>query len=94
MNTHDVIVEKAQTLTDQQIMDAITEIDQQLAAVSPVRELIEHEGRTLRLVRAALYSTLEHRYPHTDHMMTAWAEDLNGNRTYTEALFDAIKAGA
>lgn len=43
-----------------------------------------------RLVRAAMFQTLEARFPAVEPVMNEWAEDLEATTTYAQALAAAI----
>ena len=43
-----------------------------------------------RTVRAAMFQTLEARFPAVDPIMDAWADDLEATTTYAQALTAAI----
>lgn len=43
-----------------------------------------------RAVRAAMFQTLEARFPAVDPIMDAWADDLEATTTYAQALTAAI----
>lgn len=43
-----------------------------------------------RLVRAAMFQTLEARFPAVEPIMNQWAEDLESTTTYAQALAAAV----
>lgn len=87
MNSLDTAASKFDTL---QIIDAILHIDQTLNTVDRVSD----EARTLREIRASLYSTLEARFPHVEAVLEAWSMNVEDERTYTEALLEAVRQAA
>lgn len=54
--------------------------------------LLDHDHATPdeRIVRAAMFETLEARYPAVDPIMEAWTLDLDNTLTYAQALTHAI----
>lgn len=80
----------AAALTTQAIIDAILHTDQTLNTVDRVSD----EARTLREIRASLYSTLEARFPHVEAVLEDWAMNVEDERTYTEVLLDAVRQAA
>lgn len=92
MTAHDAIVAKCSTMSDDQIADCILEINRQHDAMSTADRLMGDEAATLRLVRGAMLSVLEARYPWLDEILETWVEDATDDREYSQVVFDALSA--
>ena len=77
------ICEAASTSSDDQIMEAISKIEEELETLKG------DAGYAHRTVRAGLYEVLENRYPLLSEILDAWVE-AGDDRTYTEVIVDAL----
>ncbi len=93
MNIIDTLAAKASTLSDEHVCDVILETEDQLAEIS-ADDRAGNQAQSLRLVRAAMLTVLERRYPFLDAILEAWSESLTDDRTYTQVVFDALNAEA
>lgn len=88
MTAIDTITAAAASHSDQMIADSIRLID---ATLETIADRASEEARTYRMIRAALYSAIETRYPHVIAALDEWATDPEGSdsRSYTEVLLGA-----
>lgn len=88
MTAMESLVAAVSTRSDQLLADSIRLIDATLASIDPAGD----EARAQRMVRAAIYQTLEARHSHVDAALEAWANLDYGvdNRTYSEVLLGAL----
>ncbi len=78
MTILDTLRAKTDTMPTDTLLEAVALLDK--------AETTEDE----RIVRAAMFETIEARFPAVEPIMEAWALDLDSTATYAQALAAAI----
>lgn len=83
------IADRCSTMSAAEVADLIIETDKQLDAIT---DKASDDTGALRMVRAALLTVLETRYPWLDEILDAWVDNDDDDREYAQVVFDALNA--